>query len=44
MGRGELGIVPSLTTQRLYFRQENAIRQPRSGTSLDGSAESMTRS
>jgi hypothetical protein len=28
MGRGEPGIVPSLTTQLVYFRQENGIRQP----------------
>jgi hypothetical protein len=32
MGRGEPGIVPSLTTQRLYFRQESGIRQPGSPT------------
>jgi hypothetical protein len=29
MGRGEPGIVPSLTTQLPYFRQEMQIRQPR---------------
>jgi hypothetical protein len=28
MGRGEPGILPSLTTQLLYFRQEISIRQP----------------
>ena len=28
MGRGEPGMAPSRTTQRLYFRQENGIRQP----------------
>jgi hypothetical protein len=28
MGRGEPGIVPGLTTQLLYFRQETSIRQP----------------
>ena len=36
MGRGEPGIVPGLTTQLLYFRQEKQIRQPgsRAGTFL----------
>jgi hypothetical protein len=28
MGRGEPGIVPGLTTQLVYFRQESGIRQP----------------
>jgi hypothetical protein len=28
MGRGEPGIVPGLTTQLVYFRQEIGIRQP----------------
>ncbi len=28
MGSGEPEIVPSLTTQLLYFRQEISIRQP----------------
>jgi len=34
MGRGEPGIVPGLTTQLYYFRQETQIRQP-SGSPRD---------
>jgi hypothetical protein len=49
MGRGYPGVVPSLTTQPHYFRQENGIRQPSPWTTffvqanqiLDRSTESM---
>ena len=34
MGRGEPGIVPGLTTQLLYFRQETCIRQPNAASQV----------
>ncbi len=36
MGRDEPGILPSLTTQLLYFRQEISIRQPGSRRASSG--------
>ena len=39
MRRGTPGIAPSLTTQRLYFRQETWIRQPDPGTASSRSSQ-----